>query len=65
MVQDITAGRKAEEALRVRTQEMEAFNKAMIGREKRSIELKEEINRLCAELSRPPAYPPIWSADKQ
>ena len=65
MAQDITARRNAEEALRVRAQELETFNRAMVGREKRLIELKEEINRLCAELGRPPAYPPVWNGVKQ
>jgi PAS domain S-box-containing protein len=65
MAQDTTARKKAEEALRVRAQELETFNKAMVGREKRLIELKEEINRLCSELGRPPAYPPVWNGDKQ
>jgi PAS domain S-box-containing protein len=65
MVQDITSRKQTEEALKRNTEELEAFNKAMIGREGRVIELKEEINRLCAELGRPPAYPPVWSGDKQ
>jgi hypothetical protein len=29
----------------------------MVGREQRVIELKKEINALCASLGRPPAYP--------
>ncbi len=41
--------------------EVEAFNRAMVGRENRIIELKEEINRLLAELSRPVKYPPVWA----
>jgi hypothetical protein len=40
--------------LRQRTDELEVFNKAMMAREMRVIELKEEVNRLCAELERPP-----------
>lgn len=47
--------------LKARTDELEAFNKAMTGREKRMIELKEEVNRLCSELGRLPPYPPVWS----
>lgn len=46
--------------LKARTDELEAFNKAMTGREKRMIELKEEVNRLCSELGRQPTYPPVW-----
>lgn len=40
--------------------ELEAFNQAMVGREQRLIELKEEINALCRELGREPEYPPVW-----
>jgi PAS domain S-box-containing protein len=50
--------------LHLQTTDLENFNKAMLSREKRVIELKEEINRLCAELKRPPAYPPIWAESK-
>jgi len=25
--------------------------------------LKEEVNRLCTELNRPPTYPPVWRRD--
>ena len=49
-----------EEMVKERTAELEAFYRAMIGREERVIELKEEVNRLCVELNRPPAYPPVW-----
>jgi PAS domain S-box-containing protein len=51
---------RAERALREHTTELERFNNVMVGREARIIELKEEINRLCAELGREPAYPPVW-----
>jgi len=64
MVQDVTSRQQAEDALKRKTQDLEAFNRAMIGREKRSIELKEEINHLCSELGRPLAYPRVWDADK-
>jgi ligand-binding sensor protein len=46
--------------LQRRAQELEKFNKVMIGRESRVIELKEEINALCAQLGQPLAYPPVW-----
>jgi PAS domain S-box-containing protein len=52
-------------ALRVRTEELEAFNRAMIGREKRVIELKEEVNQLCARLHLPSAYEPVWRETEQ
>jgi PAS domain S-box-containing protein len=65
MVQDITSRKQAEEAVKRKTEELEIFNKAMIGRESRVIELKEEINRLCTETGRPPAYPPVWNGEQQ
>jgi hypothetical protein len=37
--------------------ELMRFNKAMVGRELRRVELKQEINALCTALGRPPAYP--------
>ena len=42
-------------------EEMEAFNRAMVGRENRIIALKEEINDCLKELGRPARYPPIWN----
>jgi len=52
--------KRVEEELRRGTEELEAFNKAMVGRETRIIGMKEEINRLCGELGREPPYPPVW-----
>lgn len=40
--------------------ELEAFNQAMVDREMRVIELKEEVNRLARELGRPEPYEEIW-----
>ena len=37
--------------------------KHMVGRELRMIELKKEINQLCAEMKRPPQYPK-WGDEK-
>lgn len=44
--------------------ELEAFNQAMVGREQRIIEMKEEVNALCRELGREPIYPPVWEPKK-
>ena len=62
--EDITERRRAEKALRERTEELEAFNEAMVDRECRIIELKEEVNRLARELGREPPYEPVWEAEE-
>ncbi len=49
-----------EEDLKKRTEELETFNKSMIDREMRIIELKEEINKQCEELNRPVRFPAVW-----
>ena len=43
--------------LRLRAEELRAFNEMAVGRELRMIELKREFNQLCAELGRPPRFP--------
>ncbi len=57
---DITERKKAEEELKMRTEELEMFNKAMVDREMRIIKMKEEVNRLCKEFGRKPKYPTVW-----
>ena len=52
--------RQAAENLRERTEELEAFNEAMVDRESRVIELKEEVNRLARELGREEPYEAVW-----
>lgn len=37
-------------------EEIESFNAAMVNREMRIIELKQEVNKLAAELGRAPQY---------
>ena len=60
---DITEHKQAEaalrqkaEALRASNAELEQFNRAMVGRELRMIELKQEINELCRRLGEPPRH---------
>ncbi|MCF7838875.1 MAG: PAS domain S-box protein [Candidatus Marinimicrobia bacterium] len=63
IVRDITAQKQAEEQLRQRTQELAqsnaelaSFNKLMVGRELRMIELKQEIDQLCRQFGQPTRY---------
>jgi PAS domain S-box-containing protein len=53
---DITERRKADEALRQSNEELTRFNRAMVGREERMIELKKEINELCGQAGLPQRY---------
>ncbi|NTU92673.1 MAG: response regulator [Chlorobiaceae bacterium] len=53
---DITQRKKMEESVRDSVSQLERFNRLMVGREKRTIELKNEVNRLCSELGKPPAH---------
>ncbi len=62
-IQDITERKKVEEALKERTRELERFNKIMVNREMRIIEMKTKINELYTELGRETPYPPIWEDD--
>lgn len=43
--------------------ELRMFNEAMLDREERIIELKEEVNRLSAELGRKIPYEPVWEEE--
>ncbi len=54
---DITERKHTEEELRRHVEEMERFNLVSVGRELRMVELKKEVNELCARLSEPPRYP--------
>ncbi|WP_135075136.1 PAS domain S-box protein [Terasakiella sp. SH-1] len=61
IIQDVTLRKQNEKELRSRTRELEQFNDAMVDREIRMIELKEEINKLTKELGRPIPYEEIWN----
>lgn len=61
IVQDITARKLAHDAIQTKTAELQAFNEAMVDREGRVIELKEEINQLCKDQGLKLIYPPVWS----
>lgn len=60
---DITERMKGESELRKSNAQLSFMNKHMVGRELRMIELKKEINQLCAEMKRPPQYPK-WGDEK-
>jgi GAF domain-containing protein len=47
---------KKVEELRASNEELNQFNHAMVGRELRMIELKEDINALCRRLGEPPRH---------
>jgi PAS domain S-box-containing protein len=48
--------RQKAEALRASNAELEQFNRAMVGRELRMVELKQEINELCRRFGEPPRH---------
>jgi PAS domain S-box-containing protein len=51
--------------LRATNEELTRFNEAMVGRELRMIELKQEINALCAQLGLPPRYGPVLGEEAE
>ena len=55
---NITERKHSEQALRESNEELTAFNRVAVGRELRMIELKQEINGLCALAGQPPRYAP-------
>ena len=63
LLSEIAERKKAEEELRQKAEELRAgndeleqFNRAMVGRELRMIELKQDINELCRRLGEPPRH---------
>lgn len=58
VLSDITERKQAEAELQQRHEELVRFADAMVGREMRVIELKEEINALCRKQGEPPRYGP-------
>jgi two-component system, cell cycle sensor histidine kinase and response regulator CckA len=53
---DVTEERRKDEQLRQTNRELEYFNRQMVGRELRMIELKKEIDELCVRHGEPPRY---------
>jgi hypothetical protein len=62
--QDVTERKENEEKLQETLVGIERFNKLMIGRESRVIEMKKEVNTLLAELGREPQYADIPGSEK-
>ncbi|MDQ7051787.1 MAG: PAS domain S-box protein [candidate division KSB1 bacterium] len=56
LAQSLTELQKAKASLEVSNNELERFNRAMIGREQRIIELKREINEMRGKLGLAPLY---------
>lgn len=56
IVRDLTEKKRAEEAMKVHVDELTRFNAAVVGRELRMVELKNEINELCLRLKEQPRY---------
>jgi PAS domain S-box-containing protein len=53
---DITERKRAEEELRRNVEELERFSKLAFGREKKMIQLKQEVNELISELGQVEKY---------
>lgn len=64
IIQDITQRKLAEEKIKSQVDELARFNKIMVGRENRMIELKQEINELCGKLDLPLRYKAPDEANK-
>jgi PAS domain S-box-containing protein len=65
MARDITASKRAEEEINSQLDELQRWHAATLGREKRILELKHEVNELLAETKQLPRYPSAESQDEQ
>ncbi len=54
--EEISQRKHVEQELQASVEEMERFNRAMIGRENRVLEMKSEVNHLRSRLGLPPEY---------
>ncbi len=56
LARDLTLRKRMEVELQSKVSELEKFNKIMVGRELRMVELKQEVNELCGEINKPARY---------
>ena len=59
VVEDITAGKQAEQTLQDQLAELRRWHAAMLGRELRTLEVKREVNALLAATGQPARYPSV------
>jgi PAS domain S-box-containing protein len=57
---EIDAHKQTEYELQKHTEDLVRFNREMINREIRILEMKKEVNYLCKELGKSPAYEAFW-----
>ena len=62
LIRNITKRKVAEEELKKKAEELEAFNKLAVDRELKMIELKKEINALLEKLGKEPGYKIVGDA---
>jgi PAS domain S-box-containing protein len=62
LIRDISERKAAEEELKKKAEELEAFNRLAVGREFKMIELKKEINALLEKLGKEPGYKIVGDA---
>jgi PAS domain S-box-containing protein len=62
---NITARKRAEEALRVKLEELQRWQTATLGREGRVAKLKTEVNELAARLGESPPYGTLESLERK
>jgi PAS domain S-box-containing protein len=55
-INDITHRKSSEKLIAQKIEELEKFNRIMVGRENKMLELKQEINDLCTKMNLPPRY---------
>jgi hypothetical protein len=56
IMRDLTESKRTQENLREHMEELTRFNAVAVDRESRMIELKKEVNELCARLQEPARY---------